>query len=465
MPTFFDIVQNPNMSRPNAGVSQNAIPPKRRVYRGGYGKGNKRTEARSTNQQQSQQKSLPSTQGFTGQPNINLSNNFYFGNDDLIQNRGLLNVMNSKTANANLIPQNLNPVSENYFPKFEEIKQQLNQINQVQQSSQRHILDNIKPQFEDMKGLIQENRKQINNLKTQVSQNFDPKIQENIIGQINKLQNQLTEDIQDVKFFTEQVNRQQLEEVQSRLDEYHQNLTDHITESRNQLYDREVLETVKTFSTDLQSLKQQSDTIGQMSAGLITQLNENRNMISDIQNKQMTTTESVFTSLQEHRQEQKELGELVRLSLMNDKNKNPVYNQIRVGLNLPEVALGRPPRAIKNEDVDAEPLPVTQFSQRPQQPVLEDNYDVGIARQMLDTLEAQSKAKSSASSEPVSQLEYTQPLLLTNASEMPSASIDTRPPTPVPEVALTPVPEVEMRDGRTLDNPDTSLEREQKKSK
>ena len=105
MTTFFDIVQNPNISRPNAGVLENAVPRKRRIYKGGYGRGNRRTEAKPTSQQ-----SLPSTQGFTGQPNINLSTNFYFGNDDLIQNRGFLNVMNSKTANANLIPQNLNPV-------------------------------------------------------------------------------------------------------------------------------------------------------------------------------------------------------------------------------------------------------------------------------------------------------------------------------------------------------------------
>ena len=113
MPTFFDIVQNPNISRPNAGVLENAVPRKRRIYKGGYGRGNRRTEAKPTSQQ-----SLPSTQGFTGQPNINLSTNFYFGNDDLIQNRGFLNVMNSKTANANLIPQNLNPVSEQLLRHF-----------------------------------------------------------------------------------------------------------------------------------------------------------------------------------------------------------------------------------------------------------------------------------------------------------------------------------------------------------
>ena len=97
---------------------------------------------------------------------------------------------------------------------------------------------------------------------------------------------------------------------------------------------------------------------------------------------------------------------------------------------------------IKNEDVDAEPLPVTQFSQR------QDNYDVSRARQMLDTLDEKLKAESSAKSGPVPQLEYTPPLLIKNESEMRDA-IDTRPPSPV---------EVDMRAevGRQLESPDDS---------
>ena len=181
-------------------------------------------------------------------------------------------------------------------------------------------------------------------------------------------------------------------------------------------------------------------------------------MISEIQNQQITTNQQVFTSLQEHRQEQKELGQLVRLSLMNDKNKNPVYNQIRVGFGLPEVALGRPPKQIKDEDLSAgtpNQLPITEFSQR--RPVLEDNYDVSRAKQMLDTLDANLQAEKSAKSGRVAQLEYTQPLLLKNETEMQDV-IDTRPPSPV-EVNMT------AEVGRQLESPDTTLEPEFKRSK